>query len=188
MGAVIVALDPVFVIILRLGLSALFMVSAANKSKNFSAFLAALADYRILPQALQTVSAVILLATEWLTAIALLHFGWAWPPALAAVLLLLYATAISVNLLRGRNHIDCGCYGPAHRTVTLSWLLVIRNTVLAAAAALSVFMVFERQLHWLDMFTITLGVLVLGLLYQSVELALGHYQRAVSYMNKPGMQ
>src|SRR5690554_6059821 len=44
-----------------------------------------------------------------------------------------YGAAMAVSLFRGRAEIDRGCGGAAH---PVSWLLVLRNLVLAGLAAL----------------------------------------------------
>jgi hypothetical protein len=49
----------------------------------------------------------------------------------AACLLLLYAGAMAVNLLRGRSRLDCGC---GSEPEPVSWFLVLRNVVFAGAA------------------------------------------------------
>ena len=51
-----------------------------------------------------------------------------------AILLLLFAAAMAVNLRRGRADIDCGCALGLLKE-RISWPLVARNLVLAAAAA-----------------------------------------------------
>jgi hypothetical protein len=51
----------------------------------------------------------------------------------ALLLLLLFATAMTTNLIRGRQWIDCGCFGAT--STRISWNLVIRNIALAALAA-----------------------------------------------------
>jgi hypothetical protein len=48
---------------------------------------------------------------------------------LALALFALYGAAITINLLRGRQHIDCGCGGDG---TPISWGLVLRNAVLLA--------------------------------------------------------
>ena len=48
-------------------------------------------------------------------------------------LLLIFAAALAVNVLRGRTWIDCGCFRNGLKQ-TVSWLLVARNIGLAAAA------------------------------------------------------
>lgn len=45
------------------------------------------------------------------------------------LLLMIYAAAIGVNLVRGRHEIDCGCGGAPE---PISWALVIRNVALSA--------------------------------------------------------
>jgi hypothetical protein len=45
-------------------------------------------------------------------------------------LLVLFATAMAINIRRGRAHIDCGC-GQAFLKQSLRWSLVARNGALA---------------------------------------------------------
>ncbi|MGO4119283.1 MauE/DoxX family redox-associated membrane protein, partial [Rhizobium ruizarguesonis] len=47
----------------------------------------------------------------------------------AFTLLVVYSVAITINLVRGRNEISCGC-GGVLGTHNLSWKLVIRNIFL----------------------------------------------------------
>jgi hypothetical protein len=71
--------------------------------------------------------------------------------ALAAVLLAIYASAMAINLARGRRHIDCGCFGPAAEAGhTLSGGLLLRNAVLILVSASLLFPAAERALTWLD--------------------------------------
>jgi hypothetical protein len=44
---------------------------------------------------------------------------------IGAVLLVLYATAIAANLIRGRSELPCGCTG--RQSQPISWSLVLRN-------------------------------------------------------------
>ena len=69
---------------------------------------------------------------------------------------------MAVNLLRGRHDIDCGCGGATH---PLSWGLVARNGVLAAAAVLASRPTLERSMDWIDALTLVLGVLAFYALY-----------------------
>ena len=79
-----------------------------------------------------------------------------------AALLLVYAGAIGLNLVNGRHDIDCGCGGENH---PLSWGLVLRNLVLAAAALIASRPAVERSLDWIDALTLVLGVLAFYALY-----------------------
>ena len=53
-----------------------------------------------------------------------------WTEAAAALLLSVFAVAMGINLLRGRRHIDCGCFQGTLKQ-PLSWTLVSRNALLA---------------------------------------------------------
>jgi uncharacterized membrane protein YphA (DoxX/SURF4 family) len=44
----------------------------------------------------------------------------------AAGLLVLFSSAIALNILRGNRNIDCGCFGPESRG-RLTWTMVVRN-------------------------------------------------------------
>jgi hypothetical protein len=69
---------------------------------------------------------------------------------------------MAINLLRGRHDIDCGCGGASH---PLSWGLVARNVVLAAAALVASRPTVERSMEWTDALTLVLGVLAFYALY-----------------------
>ncbi|MEF9603853.1 methylamine utilization protein MauE, partial [Paracoccus sp. PXZ] len=51
----------------------------------------------------------------------------------AAGLLLVFAAALAINVLRGRTQIDCGCFRNGLKQ-PVSWLLVLRNLVLTGLA------------------------------------------------------
>jgi phosphatidylglycerophosphate synthase len=56
-------------------------------------------------------------------------------PLAAIVLLLVFAAAMAINIMRGRRHIDCGC-GHAGLRQELGWAKVARNFGMAAAVSL----------------------------------------------------
>ena len=66
---------------------------------------------------------------------------------------------MTINLMRGRRFIDCGCGGA---TQPLSIGLVVRNVVLAIAAMIALVPAPTRPLGWLDIVSMVAGVLVLG--------------------------
>ena len=123
---------PIFIIIATGTLVGVFLRGAAHKFSDFSWFAYAVAEYRILPSALAVPVAGLLLTSEIAVALGLVlsqtrpfaGFG-------AAVLLGIYGIAIAVNLLRGRDRIDCGCGGTGNG---LSWFQVLRNAALAGFA------------------------------------------------------
>ncbi|MBV8684963.1 MAG: DoxX family protein [Caulobacteraceae bacterium] len=110
-----------------------FARAAAFKLRDVEAFADALAAYRILPIGLVEVTARALPVAEIVCALALLA-----PPTCAAgevaaaALLVVFALAMGVNLLRGRREIDCGCGDPSRRH-PLAWSFVVRNLAFAAA-------------------------------------------------------
>lgn len=157
------AADPVIVGTL-IGALALVMFAAAwHKFSEPDTFSGALAAYQLLPQQAITVVARALPVLE-----ALIGAGILLPatraPALIALtaLVLLYAAAMGVNLVRGRRDIDCGCGGESH---PLSWGLVLRNLVLAAAALIASRPTLERSMDWIDALTLVLGVLAFYAFY-----------------------
>ena len=157
------AADPIAVGTI-IGALALVMLAAAwHKFSEPDVFAGSLAAYKLLPQALVAPLARVLPVLEGVLAVGILVpatrslalFG-------LAALVLVYAAAMAVNLLRGRHDIDCGCGGAAH---PLSWGLVARNLVLAAAALVASRPTLERSMTWIDALTLVLGVLAFYALY-----------------------
>lgn len=157
------AADPVIVGTL-IGALALVMFAAAwHKFSAPDTFAGALAAYRLLPQQTVDVVARALPVLEVLIGACILLPATRTPALIAlTALVLLYATAIGCNLVRGRHDIDCGCGGENH---PLSWGLVLRNLVLAAAALIASRPAVERNLGWIDALTLVLGVLSFYALY-----------------------
>ena len=121
---------------IRALLALIFLSASVAKMRHWAAFEGVVANYRLLPRvlvpavtyALPPVEAAIgsaLLASLVIPAEAL-----GFRASLAAGALLgVFAVAMAVNLLRGRAHIDCGCFQGALKQ-TLRWPLVARNGLL----------------------------------------------------------
>lgn len=120
----------------RVLLALIFLHAAYGKLANRSVLPAVIRNYRLLPDALVRPAAAVLPVIELLLAAALLsglaHIGAA---IATAVLLLVFAAAMALNLKRGRSEIDCGCFQSTLRQ-SLSLALVGRNLVLAVIAML----------------------------------------------------
>jgi len=166
--------DPVIDVTLRAALATLFGVAAAHKLRDTSRFRAVLADYRILPPSLTRLAAALVPVVE-LAVAALLA-----APATSAVgkvgaalLFVVYGTAIAANLARGRRHIDCGCAGP-HARRPIGGGLVARNGLLAAAALATLAPVRPRPLVWVDALTVSGAVLALAALYLAADRLMAH--------------
>jgi hypothetical protein len=161
--------DPVISLSLRAFLAVVLAVAAVHKLRDLRVFHAAVAGYDLLPPRAVALAAPLLAGAELALAAGLLVRPHAAPPALgAAVLLLVYAGAILVNLRRGRRDIDCGCAGPGRRR-PLGAGLVARNGVLAAAALAAALPAAGRAPTWLDVSTIAFAAAALALLYMAVD-------------------
>jgi len=162
-------LDPAVDATLRVAFALLFLAAASHKLRDFGRFRTTLGEYRLLPVALVPLGAVLVVGVEIDAAVALLaSVGRAPGPVAAAGLLVLYGAAIAVNLARGRQHIDCGCAGPAVRRPISSWL-VARNAVLAAAALVGLAPVRPRPFVWVDALTVVAATATLAALYVSLD-------------------
>lgn len=118
-----------FVTAVRIATALLFFTAAFGKMRHWGTFEGVVANYRLLPDALNRVVAWALPPAEALLAFALI-LGLPGAEFGAAALLCVFAAAMAINLKRGRTHIDCGCFDASLRQ-TLSWPLVVRNGLLA---------------------------------------------------------
>jgi hypothetical protein len=121
----------------RICLGLVFLVAAAQKFSHWRVLSGVIANYHLLPQALVAPVSVLLPPLELLLgAMLLAGLAQGWAVLAAVALLALFAAAMAINLLRGRDTIDCGC-GQSFLKQTIGWTLVARNAVLAALLLLS---------------------------------------------------
>jgi hypothetical protein len=138
--------DPVVELVVRIALTLLLATSARHKLGDFARFRAAVGNYRILPARLVGTFAAVVMASELVLATLLASGTLVETSAIAtATLLLVYASAIAVNVRRGRTDLDCGCMGPAS-AVPVSSALVVRNLLVALASIVLVLPVSPRGL------------------------------------------
>jgi hypothetical protein len=155
--------DPVAVGAVIGALALVVFAAALHKLTQPDAFAGALGAYRLLPQGAVPAAARALPLLELVLGVGILLPVTRLSALFAlAGLLSLYAAAMAVNLARGRRDIDCGCGGTAH---PLSWGLVARNLVLAAAALMAAQPTVERSMEWTDALTLVLAVLAFYGLY-----------------------
>lgn len=155
--------DVGFVLALRWTIALVFLIGGIHKLRAPAAFTATLSAYQLLPKALLSSVAYLLIVAEVFTAISLL-LNTRIGSMLALVLLVLYTIAISINLARGRRDIDCGCAGPAVRQTLSAWL-VVRNVIFILMALLSIANVSTpRGLEALDWFTAALTATTVALI------------------------
>ncbi len=164
-------MDSFITILLSLCFSLLFASSALHKLRDLPTFAAIVADYRLISS-----SASVPLA--WACALfeLALCIGWLIPALTqeaafsTAILLAGYTGAISLNLLRGRVHISCGCGGSSDQL--LSWHLVARNSVLILAALACLVPFTPRVLpvyEWIAVGAATSALTLLYLAYAKIR-------------------
>jgi hypothetical protein len=162
-------LDPIIQIAVSYAFAVLWLTGAAHKVTSFPAFCATVREYRVLPRVLTLPTATVVIGLELGLGVTLLTLVG---PSLALLgsscLLMLYAAAIGVNLLRGRRDIDCGCMGPGLRQPLSGWL-VGRNLALAGAALPAMLSVEPRTLLWVDAISIGATVGILAALYATLN-------------------
>ncbi|MDP9011824.1 MAG: methylamine utilization protein MauE [Pseudomonadota bacterium] len=119
---------------IRVLVALVFLTAALGKTRHRLAFQGVVANYRLIPDFAVPTFALLLPLVEAAVAAALLFAPPSWPEVSAAVLLILFAAAMAINISRGRRRIDCGCFQSALKQ-TLSWTLVGRNVGLALLLA-----------------------------------------------------
>ena len=173
-------LDPVLAWAVRAALAGIWLLAAGHKLADPGAFRAAVAGYRLVPEALAGAVARSLCVCELGLALGLLVPSVSAAAALAsAALLALYAGAMGVNLARGRRDLDCGCAWPGRRRPVGEGLL-FRNGLLIAVSLAAVLPPTARSLGWLDGFTVATGATTLLLLHAGAEVALANAPRSRS--------
>lgn len=118
----------------RVLVALVFLQAAIGKLRHWPALEGVIANYRILPAALARPAALALPPVELCLGAALLVRADLPVRAGAGALLVVFAAAMAVNLLRGRREIDCGCFQSDLRQ-SLGWPLAARNLILAALLA-----------------------------------------------------
>lgn len=173
---------------LRFLLAFVFLRAALHKVRHYGDFLTQLTAYELLPAALLPAFTVFLILLEASLALSLIFGGWMYTSFITAALLLLYAAAMALNLLRGNDDLDCGCSGPAGfssgETPTISWTLVVRNGVLAVFALATAIPLpsTTQRLSLQELSTIALASLAVILIYSSIEQAIANQQRLARYL------
>jgi hypothetical protein len=163
-------LDPAISAFIIACFATLFAAAAMHKFRSPAEFDALLAAYQLLPSAIGIRLSIIIPILEAATAVGLLLLRGTWRSGCAYVgagLLLAYALAIGINLIRGRRDISCGCAWGVRRPIA-AWM-VWRNIVLAAVLTTATLPSGERSLEPTDVVTISVGLVVVALLYLSVE-------------------
>ena len=168
--------DPVIALGLVLLLGWVLLDAGLGKLRDPVLTAAHIDDYRLLPEGAGVWLARPLGVCEVALALFLLA-PFTRVPALiiAAALIGVYGAAMSINLLRGRRDIDCGCSG-AGQAQRLSLALPFRNALLMAAAFVAALSPGVPS-HWSGWFFALLCAAVAALLYASVNGLLANQQQ-----------
>jgi hypothetical protein len=118
----------------RLVMAGIFAQAAVHSLRDWAVYEAIVQAYRLAPRALARMAARALPVAQIAAAVLLLtpaasRVG----PAVGLALMVLFTSAIAINVRRGRLHIDCGFGGAAGQQ--LSHGLVVRNLVLCTLLA-----------------------------------------------------
>lgn len=109
---------------------ALFLFTGIGKATDSARFASDIAAYRLLPLDAAFPAAYAIIVTETLLGIWLFSGAATLAAGLvSAVLLLVFAGAMGINVARGRTHLSCGCIPGVD--ARLSWASVFRNVSLA---------------------------------------------------------
>jgi hypothetical protein len=170
-------IDPAIAALIIACMALLFAGAAIHKLRDLRRFDEIFAAYGLLPSAarLRLSRAVPLL--EALAAGGLLPDATRTAAACVGIgLLLVYAGAITVNLLRGRRELACGCGGPDDRRPIAPWM-VWRNILFALVLFPVMLPWSARPLGLTDMVTIGCGTATFALVYLCLDRLLGRTGR-----------
>ena len=162
-------LDPVIDIALRGAVAVLLLTAAWHKIRDPIGFWQAVSGYRLLPHAFEKPASRIMPFMEIVIALSLLLFSFSALPILAALSLwIAYGSAIAINLLRGRDELDCGC-GGIGADQKIHWGLVVRNGVLLMGTLALLLPTSARAITWFDYGTAGFAALILLSTYATAE-------------------
>ena len=181
-------LDPLIVKVISIGLGLMFLLAAFHKLSEGAQFRITLLEYQLLPETMVApISRVIpgieiLLGGAWLLG----YYLQGVTAIASATLLGVYATAIGINIHRGRVHFDCGCgfAGKTDNEQYLSGGLVVRNVILIAAALITLLPTAVRQLGFGDFLTLIAALLATALLFGAANQLLANRAAINTWRNR----
>lgn len=128
---------PLAALICRLALGVIFLYAGIEKIIAPREFAVAIYNYQMLPESVINSVALVLPWLEVILAAGLIAGIYVRGASLvSAVLFLVFATALTINLIRGLD-ISCGCFGTASGNI--NWLYLVRDSSLFT---MSVFILF----------------------------------------------
>ena len=140
-------LDPIAALALTLLIGWVLVEAGLHKLQDPVLTAANIDEYRLLPEGAGAwIARPLALVEIALAVLALLPLSRVPALVVAAALIAGYGVAITINLLRGRRDIDCGCGGPG-QAQRLSVALPVRNALLVCAALAAAYSA-PAPSHW----------------------------------------
>jgi hypothetical protein len=174
------SLDPAIAALIIACTALLFAAAAIHKLRDLRRFDEIFAAYGLLPFAARLRVSRAVPFLELVAAGGLLLDGSRVAAAsVGIVLLLAYAAAITVNLLRGRRDLACGCGGPDDRRPIAAWM-VWRNFSIAVLLGAVMLPWAQRSLAPTDVVTIGFGTMAVALVYLCLDRLLGRTARVTA--------
>jgi uncharacterized membrane protein len=128
-------LDVPVILFAKTLIGVILTATGIAKLSDLYKFIEIVRGYMLLPESAANFVGLILPMMEIIVGVnLLLGLLMPWPALVAAVLFLLFAAVVAINILRGRHDIACGCFG-APRKNRLTWGIVLRNIAFTFAAA-----------------------------------------------------
>lgn len=172
-------LDPLFGYSLSAAFALLFAQAALQKWRSLSHFEAVVSAYRLSSGAVTAMLKWLVPSIESGVAVALLFStSRSLGVIVGAAVLVLYAGGIALNLKRGRVDLDCGCAGARDRRPIAPWM-VVRNVVMAVCLLPLGVAWSTRTLDAIDWLSIGGALVIIGLLYLTLDRLFGQVMPAV---------
>jgi len=166
-------LDPAVGSLIVACFATLFATAGLHKLRDLRRFDEVFTAYALGPRTGRLRTATLVPLLELAVTVGLLGGASRGYAALAgAALLIAYASAVAVNLRRGRWDLDCGCGGPSGERKIAPWM-VWRNLALAAVLTAVLLPWSARSLTATDALTIGCGLVSASLLYLCLDRLLG---------------
>lgn len=131
---------PLIALICRLTLGIIFLYAGVEKIIAPREFAVAIYNYRLLPdQAINPLALILPWLEVFLAAGLIAGIYVRGASLISALLLMIFALALTVNLVRGLD-ISCGCFGAASGNI--NWLYLVRDTGLLIMSVFT--LLFDR--------------------------------------------
>jgi len=123
----------------RIVTGAVLAAAAASKVADFTWFKQSLENFELTPKRLAgKVAAIIVIAELLIGGMLVVGIAVPWSVYSALALFVIFSVAITVNFVRGRLDVKCGCFGFWKKS-KIGWQLLLRNLGFTGLACLSLY-------------------------------------------------